>query len=160
MIQKVLKSCRVMIKISAFLILHSYSSLLNAPSIHWYQQCVTVYYIPKCIELPQTHCDNKREGKLFSWFHHGDITSMISYTHQLEAVVRRYSIKKYSEKFHKINRKTPVPEIFFKKSKPSPATLLKKSLWHRCFPVNFAKLLRTPISTEHLRWLLLKIRTE
>ena len=26
----------------------------------------------------------------------------------------------------------------------TPATLLKKRLWHRCFPVNFAKLLRTP----------------
>ena len=25
-----------------------------------------------------------------------------------------------------------------------PATLLKKRLWHRRFPVNFAKLLRTP----------------
>ena len=25
-----------------------------------------------------------------------------------------------------------------------PATLLKKSLWHMCFPVNFAKFLRTP----------------
>ena len=24
-----------------------------------------------------------------------------------------------------------------------PATLLKKRLWHRCFPVNFAKVLRT-----------------
>ena len=35
------------------------------------------------------------------------------------------------------------------------ATLLKKRLWHRCFPVNFVKLLRTPLSTEHLRWLLL-----
>ena len=27
---------------------------------------------------------------------------------------------------------------------PGPATLLKKSLWHRCFPVNFAKFLRAP----------------
>ena len=26
----------------------------------------------------------------------------------------------------------------------SPATLLKKRLWHRCFPVNFAKFLRMP----------------
>ena len=26
-----------------------------------------------------------------------------------------------------------------------PATLLKKRLWHRCFPVNFVKFLRTPI---------------
>ena len=25
-----------------------------------------------------------------------------------------------------------------------PVTLLKKRLWHRCFPVNFAKFLRTP----------------
>ena len=25
-----------------------------------------------------------------------------------------------------------------------PATLLEKRLWHRCFPVNFAKFLRTP----------------
>ena len=28
----------------------------------------------------------------------------------------------------------------------APATLLKKRLWHRCFPVNFAKFLRTPFS--------------
>ena len=27
-----------------------------------------------------------------------------------------------------------------------PATLWKKRLWHRCFPVNFAKYLRTPFS--------------
>ena len=32
-----------------------------------------------------------------------------------------------------------------------PATLLKKGLWHKCFPVNFAKFLRTPFVTEHLR---------
>ena len=28
---------------------------------------------------------------------------------------------------------------------------------HRCFPVNFAKFLRTPFLTEYLRWLLLAI---
>ena len=37
-----------------------------------------------------------------------------------------------------------------------PVTLLKKKPWHRCFPVNFSKFLRTPFVTEHLRWLLLK----
>ena len=26
----------------------------------------------------------------------------------------------------------------------TPATLLKKRLWHRCFPVDFVKFLRTP----------------
>ena len=31
------------------------------------------------------------------------------------------------------------------------ATLLKKRLWHRSFPVNFAKFLRIPFVTEHLR---------
>ena len=31
-----------------------------------------------------------------------------------------------------------------------PVTLLKKRLYRRCFPVNFAKLLRTPFLTEHL----------
>ena len=35
-------------------------------------------------------------------------------------------------------------------------TLLKKRPWHRCFPVNFSKFLRTPSVTEHLWWLLLK----
>ena len=37
-----------------------------------------------------------------------------------------------------------------------PATLLKNSLWHRCFPVNFAKLLKTPFFIENFRWLLLE----
>ena len=39
-----------------------------------------------------------------------------------------------------------------------PATLLKKRLQHWCFPVNFAKLLRTPFSIKHLWWLLLQTR--
>ena len=38
----------------------------------------------------------------------------------------------------------------------SLATLLKKRLWHSCFPVNFVKFLRTSFLTEHLRWLLLE----
>ena len=36
-----------------------------------------------------------------------------------------------------------------------PSALLKKRLWHKCFPVKLAKFLRTPFFTEHLRWLLL-----
>ena len=35
--------------------------------------------------------------------------------------------------------------LFFNKvAGLSPATLLKTSLWRKCFPVNFAKFLRTP----------------
>ena len=32
----------------------------------------------------------------------------------------------------------------------APATLLKKRLWHRCFPVNFAKISKNTFFTEHL----------
>ena len=39
-----------------------------------------------------------------------------------------------------------------------PANLLKQRLWQRCFPVNFAKFLRTPIVIEHLPWLFLNFR--
>ena len=40
-----------------------------------------------------------------------------------------------------------------------PTTLVKKRLWHRCFPVNFWKFIRTPFPTEHLPWLLLNFPT-
>ena len=48
----------------------------------------------------------------------------------IEAIVQRCSIKK---------------------------VFLKKALWHKCFPVNFAKFLRTPFLIKHLRWLLLTL---
>ena len=34
---------------------------------------------------------------------------------------------------------------------------VKRRLQHRCFPVAFAKCLRTPFFTEHLRWQLLEM---
>ena len=49
---------------------------------------------------------------------------------------------------------------FLIKLQAPPATLLKKRLWHRCFPVNFAKFLRPPFFTEHLWWLLLEKNTK
>ena len=58
--------------------------------------------------------------------------------------------------FSKFTGKQLCQCLFFNKGAGlRPATLLKKRLWHRCFPVNFEKLLRTPFLTEHLRWLLL-----
>ena len=39
--------------------------------------------------------------------------------------------------------------LFFKVAGLRPVTLLKKTLWHRCFPVNFAKFKNTFV-TEHL----------
>ena len=38
--------------------------------------------------------------------------------------------------------------------------LLRKRLWHRCFPVNFVKVLRTPFSQNTSGWLLLSLRDQ
>ena len=40
---------------------------------------------------------------------------------------------------------------------PEACNFIKKRLWHRCFPVYFAKFLKTPFLTEHFRWLLLSL---
>ena len=74
----------------------------------------------------------------------------------IEAVVRMCSVKKvFLEISHDSQENTCVSDSFLIKLQARPATLLKKSLWHMCFPVNFPKSLRTPFFTEHLRWLLL-----
>ena len=73
----------------------------------------------------------------------------------IETVAQRCSVKKvFLEILQNSLEKTCARVSFFNKV---AATLLKKRLWHRCFPVNLAKLLRTPFFTEHLRWLLLKV---
>ena len=58
--------------------------------------------------------------------------------------------KMCSWKFHKIHRKTPVPEAFFNNE-------LKKRLWYRCFPVNFVKFPRTPFLQNTSERLLLNV---
>ena len=53
--------------------------------------------------------------------------------------------------FTKFTGKHLRQRLFFNKvAGLRPATLLKKRFWHRCFPVNFVKFLRTPFFTEHL----------
>ena len=56
--------------------------------------------------------------------------------------------------FAKFRGKHLCQVLFFIKV-ASPTTLLKKRLWHRCFPVNFAKLLRIPFSVNTSRRLIL-----
>ena len=49
------------------------------------------------------------------------------------------------KKFEKIHTKTPVPESLFNKVVGlRPAIVLKNRLLHWCFPINFAKIFRTP----------------
>ena len=59
---------------------------------------------------------------------------------------QRWSVKKGVPRiFAKFTGKHLCQSLFFNKvADLRSATLLKKSLWYRCFPVNFAKFLRTP----------------
>ena len=53
--------------------------------------------------------------------------------------------------FAKFTGKHLRQSLFFNKVEGfRPATLLKKRLWHRCFPVNFVKFLRAPFFIDHL----------
>ena len=59
---------------------------------------------------------------------------------------QRWSVKKgVLRNFGNFTGKHLCQSLFYNKSAgPKPATLLKKRLWNRCFPMNFAKFLRTP----------------
>ena len=79
----------------------------------------------------------------------------------------QFSYPGYSLKFEFLQREA-VPEVFTGKhlcqspfftrvADLRPATLLKKRLWHRCFPANFVKFLRTPfLQTTSERLVLFK----
>ena len=70
---------------------------------------------------------------------------------------RRCSVKKgVLTNFAKFTGKDLCQSLFFNKiAGRRPATFLKKRLWHRCFPVNFAKFLRTSFLQNTSRCLLL-----
>ena len=63
-----------------------------------------------------------------------------------ETVAQRCSVKKgVFKNFVKFIGKHLRQSLHFNKvAGLRPATLLKNRLWHRCFPVSFAKFLRTP----------------
>ena len=66
--------------------------------------------------------------------------------------------KRFRANFAKFTGKHLCQSLFFNKVPGLwPATLLKKRLWYRCFPVNFANFFfwETPFYIEHLWWLLL-----
>ena len=67
----------------------------------------------------------------------------------LEAVARRWSLKKVFLEISQNSQENNCARVSF----------LIKTLWHRCFPVNFEKFQRTLFLTEHLRRLLLMYPT-
>ena len=71
-------------------------------------------------------------------------------------VTRRYSVKKMFLKISQNSQENTCARVsLLMKLQSWPATSLKKRLWHRRFPVNFEKFLRTLTFIEHLWWLLL-----
>ena len=71
---------------------------------------------------------------------------------------QRCSIRKGVRNFTKFTVKHLCQSLFLNKvAGLRRATLLKKRLWHRCFPVNFVKFLITSFFIEQLWWLLLSI---
>ena len=73
---------------------------------------------------------------------------------------RRCSVRKVVlRKFAKFTGKHLCQSLFFNKvASLRPVTLLKKRLWHRCFPVNFAKFLRIVFLQNTSGRLLLQVR--
>ena len=81
--------------------------------------------------------------------------SQKSFSLFLEASVQRSSVKKmFLEILQNLQENTSARVYFSKVAGLRPATLLKMTICHKGFPVNFAKFLRTPVYIEHL-WLLL-----
>ena len=93
----------------------------------------------------------------FEYFPLGWILHSRRLTNKINRVRERALRIKYNSKsssFQKLLEKDNSVTIHYRNIKIQawPATLLKKRLWHRCFPVNFEKFLRTPFLIEHL-WL-------
>ena len=73
-----------------------------------------------------------------------------------EAFAQRCSVKKLFLEISQNSQENTCARASFLIKLQAPATLLKKRLW--CFPVNFAKFLRTHFLAEHLRWLFLRLQ--
>ena len=77
---------------------------------------------------------------------------MIVYAITIQMTTRsshqRCSARKYVlRNFSKFTGKHLCQVLFYNKAAGSePATLLKMRLWHRCFPMNFAKISKNPFS--------------
>ena len=84
------------------------------------------------------------------------VQSHIYFTWIMCKIMFKVNSKDTRTNFHKFHWKTSVPESLLNNVVGlSPATLLKKRLWHRYFPVDFANFLRTVFLQNPSGWLLL-----
>ena len=69
---------------------------------------------------------------------------------------RRRSVKKGVPRISQNSQENTYAKVSFWIKLQGPATLLKRRLWHKCFPVSFTKSLRTPFLQNTSGWLLLQ----
>ena len=101
--------------------------------------CHNSIYVPHkmfetCLKTSCESCRSTNSSLKISWF-----TRVFRSSHQrcslIEGVFRN---------FKKLTGKQLYQNLFFNKvTVLRPATLLKRRLWHKCFPGNFSKFLRT-----------------
>ena len=95
---------------------------------------------------------------------HSNLWTVAEKHRRVEPVAQRCSVKMvFLEISQNLQERTYARVSFLIKLQVwglRPSTLLKKRLWHRCFPVNFVKFLRTPFYIEHLWRLLLQLLLE
>ena len=100
--------------------------------------------------LYRNHYTNIKKMKTAS------LVNFLSLRSLSEAATRGGLWKKVFLEISQIRSKTPVcARVSFLIKWQASAFLLKKGIWHRCFPVNFAKFLRIPFLQNTSRWLLL-----
>ena len=93
-------------------------------------------------------------NRVLNLFVDGVLFSLVS-----EAGTRWCSVRKlFLEISQNSQESTCVGVSFLMKSyRPEACKFIKKELQRRCFPLNFAKFLRTPFFVKHLWWLLLSL---
>ena len=106
------------------------------------------------------NCTRRHRDWLRNLFSIGKIIILYSHVVCRSSRPEMFCKKSLLKNFAKFTGKTCARVSFFKKLQAiglRPATLLKNRLWHRCFPANFTKFLRTPFIIEHLWGLLLSL---
>ena len=92
------------------------------------------------------------KGQLIKWLL---LVLDMQYIPIVESATREVYKKCVPKYFVKFTGKQLCHSLFFNKvAGLRPETLLKKILWHRCFPVKFVKFLKILFFIEHLQWLL------
>ena len=111
--------------------------------IAWYDIRPVCQIGKKPVFISNTHMDIERQKKCFHVL--VNLRTLSCFILPLEAVAQRCSLRKgVLRNFSKFAEKNLCQRLIFNKvADLSPATLLKKRPWHRCFPVNFAEFLRT-----------------